>query len=59
MLVPLRTPVWQDESGVAWLSYNDPDWIAKRHGLGAEAGTTVSVLTTALNQMARSAATSP
>jgi uncharacterized protein (DUF302 family) len=57
--LPLRTLVWQDESGVTWLSYNDPDWIAKRHGLGAEAGTTVRVLTTALNQMAQSAATAP
>ncbi|MDP9009853.1 MAG: DUF302 domain-containing protein [Pseudomonadota bacterium] len=57
--LPLRTLVWQDNSGVTWLSYNDPDWIAKRHRLGAEAGTTVSVLATTLNEMARSAANSP
>jgi uncharacterized protein (DUF302 family) len=56
--LPLRALVWQDASGVTWLSYNDPDWIAKRHGLRSEVGATVSVLIAALSQMARSAATS-
>jgi uncharacterized protein (DUF302 family) len=57
--LPLRALVWQDASGVTWLSYDDPNWIAKRHGLGSEVGATVSVLIAALNQMARSATTSP
>src|SRR6202142_4199688 len=57
--VPLRALVWQDASGVTWLSYNDPNWVAKRHGLRSEVGATVSVLIAALNQMAGSAATSP
>ena len=57
--LPLKALVWQDESGVTWLSYNDPTWVAKRHGLRSEVGPTVSVLIAALNQMARSAATSP
>jgi hypothetical protein len=26
--------VWHDGSGSTWLSYNDPGWLAKRHGLG-------------------------
>jgi uncharacterized protein (DUF302 family) len=29
----LKVLVWQDEAGVTWLSYNDPDWLARRHGL--------------------------
>jgi uncharacterized protein (DUF302 family) len=53
--LPLKVLVWQDASGVTWLSYNDPTWIAKRHGLHSEVGATVSVLTAALTQMARSA----
>jgi uncharacterized protein (DUF302 family) len=57
--LPLKVLVWQDASGVTWLSYNDPTWIAKRHGLHSEVGATVRVLTAALNQMARSAAKSP
>ncbi|HKN30466.1 MAG TPA: DUF302 domain-containing protein [Roseiarcus sp.] len=24
--------VWQDERGRTWLSYNDPQWLARRHG---------------------------
>jgi len=57
--LPLKALVWQDASGVTWLSYNDPKWIAKRHGIRSEVGATVSVLTAALNQMARSATKSP
>jgi uncharacterized protein (DUF302 family) len=57
--LPLRALVWQDASGVTWLSYSDPNWMAKRHGLRSEVGATVSVLIAALNQMAGSAATSP
>ena len=57
--LPLRALVWQDAAGVTWLSYADPYWIAKRHGLRSEVGATVSVLVAALGQMARSAATSP
>jgi uncharacterized protein (DUF302 family) len=57
--LPLKALVWQDESGVTWLSYNDPNWLAKRHGLASEVEANVSVLTTALNQMARSATKSP
>jgi uncharacterized protein (DUF302 family) len=57
--LPLKVLVWQDASGITWLSYNDPTWIAKRHGLHSEVGATVRVLNAALNQMARSAAKSP
>jgi uncharacterized protein (DUF302 family) len=53
--LPLKVLVWQDASGITRLSYNDPNWIAKRHGLDSKVGPTVSVLTAALNQMARSA----
>lgn len=31
--LPLKVLVWQDEGGVSWLSYNDPQWLARRHGL--------------------------
>jgi uncharacterized protein (DUF302 family) len=55
--LPLKALVWQDASGITWLSYNDPHWFAKRHGLDPEVGATVSMLTAALNQIARSAIT--
>jgi hypothetical protein len=25
--------IWQDVSGQVWLTYNDPDYLATRHGL--------------------------
>ena len=31
--LPLRVLVWRDENGAAWLSYNDPAWLAERHGI--------------------------
>jgi uncharacterized protein (DUF302 family) len=53
--LPLKALVWQDASGITWLSYNDPTWIAKRHGLHSEIEATIRILTTALTQMAKSA----
>src|ERR1700737_254980 len=57
--LPLKALVWQDASGNTWLSYNDPGWLAKRHGLGHEADATASAMTAALNALAKSATTSP
>ena len=30
--LPLKALIWQDTSGDTWLSYNDPAWLAQRHG---------------------------
>jgi len=30
--LPLKALVWQDASGQVWLGYNDPSFLAKRHG---------------------------
>ena len=36
--LPLKALVWQDAAGDTWLSWNDPAWLAARHGAsGAEA----------------------
>ena len=56
--LPLKALVWQDAAGKTWLSYNEPAWLAQRHGLGHEVEGTVGALTAALNAFAR-AATSP
>ncbi len=34
--LPLRALVWRDASGVTHVGYNDPRWLARRHG--AEVG---------------------
>jgi uncharacterized protein (DUF302 family) len=57
--LPLKALVWKDASGNTWLSYNDPSWLAKRHGLGRETEATVSAMTAALDTVASAATTSP
>jgi uncharacterized protein (DUF302 family) len=31
--LPLKALVWEDASAQVWLGYNDPAWLAKRHGV--------------------------
>ena len=31
--LPLKVLVWQDAANKTWLSYNEPAWIARRHGI--------------------------
>jgi len=31
--LPQKALVWQDESGQVWLTYNDPQYLATRHGI--------------------------
>jgi len=57
--LPLKALVWQDGSGSTWLSYNDPSWLANRHGLGHEVEATVGAMAAALDAIARAATTSP
>jgi uncharacterized protein (DUF302 family) len=57
--LPLKALVWQDGSGNTWLSYNDPSWLAKRHGLGHEVEATVSAMAAVLEAVARTATASP
>jgi uncharacterized protein (DUF302 family) len=56
--LPLKALVWQDISGKTWLSYNDPAWLAKRHGLSGEAEAAVGIITAALHAVATAATTS-
>ena len=30
--LPLKALVWEDAQGQVWLGYNDPAWLANRHG---------------------------
>jgi uncharacterized protein (DUF302 family) len=53
--LPLKALVWQDGSGRTWLSYNDPHWIAERHGANAEPA--ASAMTSVLAAVAKEATT--
>ena len=53
--LPLKALVWEDASGKTWLSYNEPRWIAQRHGLD-NAEQVVSKMAAALSAISRKAA---
>jgi uncharacterized protein (DUF302 family) len=52
--LPLKALVWQDASDETWLAWNDPAWIAARHGL-SEAGAVVGKLAALLDEIAKAA----
>jgi uncharacterized protein (DUF302 family) len=56
--LPLKALVLEDASGGVWLSYNDPHWLANRHGLGSTAQHAVDTMAAALNAVATKAAKS-
>jgi uncharacterized protein (DUF302 family) len=53
--LPMKVLVWQDASGDTWLSYNDPEWIAKRHGLGHAVEAPIKAMSPALHALADAA----
>ena len=53
--LPLKALVWRDASGTAWLGYNDPDWLARRHGAASAAASVVDAMREALAGVAREA----
>jgi uncharacterized protein (DUF302 family) len=53
--LPLKALVIADPGGRVWLSYNDPHWIAKRHGLGATVAQAVDAIAKALNAVSTKA----
>jgi uncharacterized protein (DUF302 family) len=55
--LPLKALVWEDEAGRAWLTYNDPQYLAERHEV-RDHTETIQAMTAALQALAR-AATGP
>jgi uncharacterized protein (DUF302 family) len=57
--LPLKALIWQDASGSTWLSYNDPNWLATRHGVGYDADASIKAISAALDAMTKAATTLP
>jgi uncharacterized protein (DUF302 family) len=53
--LPLKVLVWEDADGKVWLTYNDPAWIAQRHGLGAASAPAVNAMAALLRAIAQDA----
>ena len=54
--LPLKVLAWEDASGTVWVTYNDPAWLAARHGLGYAAAEPDSGLPRARAKFAKTAA---
>jgi len=50
--LPLKALVWQDAESKVWLSYNAPDWLAARAGLGPASAGAVAAMTKGLAAIA-------
>jgi uncharacterized protein (DUF302 family) len=57
--LPLKALVWQDEEGKTFLSYNDPAYLAHRHGLADLVKPVVDAMTGALKAIAAKATAAP
>ena len=53
--LPLKALVWEDAEGKVWLAYNDPAWLARRHGLGAGSAAAVKAMEAGLSAIALAA----
>jgi uncharacterized protein (DUF302 family) len=54
--LPLKVLVWQDITGNTWVSYNDPAWVAKRHGIDPVTDATTAAMSAMLDAIAKVAA---
>jgi uncharacterized protein (DUF302 family) len=54
--LPLKILVWRDEADAVWLGYNDPAWIARRHGLDLNALPNIAGMAEALAAFTSAAA---
>jgi uncharacterized protein (DUF302 family) len=57
--LPLKVLVWRDENGATWLSYNDPVWVAERHGIMPESADTLRQMSAILANLAAIATKAP
>jgi uncharacterized protein (DUF302 family) len=52
--LPMKALAWKDADGQVWLTYNDPQYIADRHGI-TDRGEIVSKMSGALDRMTNAA----
>jgi uncharacterized protein (DUF302 family) len=53
--LPLKMLVWEDAAGKTWVSWNDPLWLAARHGLPSGEGDRVKAMAAGLQAIAAAA----
>jgi uncharacterized protein (DUF302 family) len=51
--LPLKALIWQDAEGAAWIAYNDPQYVVRRHGLPAALGDNLAAAVPLIERAAR------
>ncbi|MGX8014016.1 DUF302 domain-containing protein [Mesorhizobium sp. ORM8.1] len=54
--LPVKALAWEDEQGKVWLSYNDAQWLAERHGLGDASRDAVAAIAAGMQKVISAAA---
>lgn len=54
--LPQKALVWEDDESKVWISYNDPTYLVKRHGISG-CGEVISKIKKALSGITKAAAT--
>jgi uncharacterized protein (DUF302 family) len=54
--LPFKALSWQDENGRVWLAWNDAEWLARRHRLGAASAPAVRAISIGASGLAMNAA---
>ncbi|TPI68087.1 DUF302 domain-containing protein [Mesorhizobium sp. B3-1-3] len=54
--LPIKALAWEDEQGKVWLSYNDAQWLAERHGLGNASRDAVATIAASMKKVVAAAA---
>ena len=53
--LPLKALAWEDAAGKTWLSYNEPAWLAERHGVEEQGAAVANTLANAIAALAKEA----
>ncbi len=53
--LPLKALAWEDQNKKVWLSYNEPAWLADRHGVGGMVSDPTQRMGAALAALAKAA----
>jgi uncharacterized protein (DUF302 family) len=54
--LPVKALAWEDEQGKVWLSYNDAQWLAERHGLGETSRDAIAAIAAGMEKVIAAAA---
>ncbi|TIQ35845.1 MAG: DUF302 domain-containing protein [Mesorhizobium sp.] len=54
--LPVKALAWEDAQGKVWLSYNQAQWLAERHGLGDTSRDAVAAIAAGMHKVVSAAA---